>query len=121
MPVYPFGGEKAFAINLVVDCDQMVCRVLTAAYGEPSGRSILERKLFTKLKIGALAATCALFVLATPAFANNDGTENGNGCINNCGHQNGNGVPLPIAGAGILALAVGGFVIRRRMRKTDTN
>lgn len=99
----------------------MVWCLLIAAYNVPSGRAILESKLFTKLKIGALAATCALFVLATPALANNDGTENGNGCINNCGHGNGNGVPLPIAGAGILALAAGGFVIRRRMRKTNLN
>ncbi|MEQ1901647.1 MAG: hypothetical protein ABL866_13055 [Devosia sp.] len=76
--------------------------------------------MFTKLKIGALAATCALFVLATPALAVAP-PINGAGCEHDCGHHNGNGVPLPIAGAGILALAAGGFVIRRRMRKTNLN
>lgn len=89
-------------------------------------------KLFTKLRLGALTAACAFFVLAAPAFAGGEGRGFGGhgggghgggghgGCHEHCGPGGGggNGVPLPIAGAGLLALAAGGYVLSRR-RKED--
>jgi hypothetical protein len=101
--------------------------LIAAILGLGAGR-YWRNTLLTNLKIGAATMVVATVLMASPVLATGGGHGGWGGhggpggCHWHCGGPGGppgSGVPLPIAGAGLLALIAGGYVLSRRGRRTD--
>jgi hypothetical protein len=76
-------------------------------------------KKIVLIAAAALAIGLASPALAEPGKANPPGQDDGTPGNNGQGNAFGFGAPLPLAGAGLIALAGGAFFVRR-LRKSAT-